>query len=105
MAGQFRHLTLHFAKGLRKGQSLRFGVDRDLALSPFGDTSEGNGADELGGATFIPQRIVARSGLLFVATRADGGRIVGEMRNRIGFGWTPVDGYGLIDAEKAAFGR
>ncbi len=72
MAGQFRHMTLRFGKGLRGGQSLQFGIDRDLALSPYGDTSEGNGADELGGATFIPQRKIARLGLAFVATRADG---------------------------------
>jgi hypothetical protein len=105
VAGQFRHMTLHFGKGLRRGQVLQFGVDRDLALSPYGDTSEGNGADELGGATFIPQRKVARLGLAFVATRADGRRIVGVMKNRIGAGWTSIDGYGLIDAEKAVLGR
>ena len=105
VAGQFRHMTLRFGKGLHGGQSLQFGVDRDLALSPYGDTSEGNGADELGGATFIPQRKVARLGLAFVATRADGRRIVGVMKNRIGSGWTPIDGYGVIDAEKAVLGR
>ncbi len=105
VAGQFRHMTLNFGHGLRRGQSLQFGVDRDLALSPYGDTSEGNGADELGGATFIPQRIVVRNGLVFVATLANGRHIVGAMRNRIGSGWTPIDGYGVIDAQKAVLGN
>ncbi len=105
VAGQFRHMTLNFNQGLRRGQSLQFGIDRDLALSPFHDTSEGNGADELGGATFIPQRNVARDGLVFIATRADGRQIVGTMRNRIGSGWTPIDGFGVIDAQKAVLGN
>jgi len=105
VAGQFRHMTLHFGNGLRHGQSLQFGVDRDLALSPYGDTSEGNGADELGGATFIPQRNVDRHGLVFVATLANGHHIRGTMRNRIGAGWTPIDGFGVIDAQKAVLGN
>jgi hypothetical protein len=29
----------------------------------------------------------------------------GQLQNRIGRGWTPVDGYGLIDAEEAVEGR
>ncbi len=104
-AGQWRHMTLRFTKGLRHGQTLMFGVDRDLALSAYGDTSEGNGADELGGATFIPQGRVAARGLVFVVHLANGKRIEGVMRNRIGRGWTAIDGYGVINAEKAVFGR
>jgi hypothetical protein len=102
---QFRHMTLHFHRGLRHGQTLRFGIDRDLALSPYHDTSQGDGADELGGATFIPQRRIAEHGLRFVAVLANGHRITGTMRSRIGHGWTPIDGFGLIDAQKAVLGN
>ena len=80
--GQFRHLTLRFANGLTNGQSLRFGADRDLALSPFHDTSEGNGADEL----------------------ADGQTFRAAMTNRIGHGYSPIDGFGLVNAQRAVFG-
>ena len=103
--GRYRHMTVTFGGTLRGGQSLRFGVDRDLAVSPYGGSNEGNGADELGGAVFAPQRIVDPIGLTFVAVRADGKKIVGVVKNRLGQGYSPVDGYGLIDAEKAVLNR
>ncbi|MDO9377269.1 MAG: S8 family serine peptidase [Nocardioidaceae bacterium] len=103
--GQFRRMTVDFASGLRRGSSLRFGVDRDLAVSGLGTSSEGNGADELGGATFFPQRITNPVGLAFTATRTDGRTVRGFLRNRIGSGFTPVDGHGLVDAERAVLGR
>jgi hypothetical protein len=102
--GQFRHLTLNFANGLTNGQSLRFGTDRDLALSPFHDTSEGNGADELGGATFIPSGRIVRGGLVFRAVLANGHTFRTAMTNRIGHGYSPIDGFGVVNAERAVFG-
>jgi hypothetical protein len=104
-SGQYRHLTVTFDRKLKGGQSLRFGIDRDLATSPYGGSNEGNGADELGGAVFAPQRIIDPVGLTFVATRVDGKKIVGVVKNRLGKGYSPVDGYGLVDAEKAVLGR
>ncbi|GAA2753714.1 S8 family serine peptidase [Amnibacterium kyonggiense] len=104
-SGQYRHLTLSFGSNLKSGQSLRFGVDRDLAVSPYGGSNEGNGADELGGAVFAPQRITVPIGLGFVAVRADGSKIVGTVQNRLGHGYSPVDGYGPVDAEQAVLGR
>jgi hypothetical protein len=103
--GQFRRMTLKFRSNLKRGQALQFGVDRDLAISGFGGANEGNGADELGGATFLPQDIAVPRGLTFVAERADGKKIRGVMSNRLGKGWTPLDGYGVINAEKAVLGR
>ncbi len=103
--GQFRHLTLTFASGLRSGQALRFGVDRDLAKSPYGGSNEGNSADELGGGVFAPQRTVVRDGLKFVAKRTDGTTITGTIRNDLGSGYSPLDGYGLIDAQQAVLGN
>jgi hypothetical protein len=102
--GQFRRLTLHFDGGLDQGQGLQFGVDRDLALSPFHDSSEGNGADELGGATFIPSGKIVRGGLVFRAELANGTSFTGVMRNKIGHGFSPIDGYGLVNAQRAVFG-
>jgi hypothetical protein len=43
--------------------------------------------------------------LAFRATRTDGSKILGAMTNRLGFGWTQLDGYGVIDAERAVLGR
>ncbi len=41
----------------------------------------------------------------FVAERADGRKIRGVISNRLGSGWTPIDGFGLIDAQEAVLGR
>ena len=103
--GVFRRMTVRFDKGLRRGQWLTFGVDRDLAVSPAGDTSEGNGADELGGAVRIPQGKGDPRGMTFVGERADGSKVVGAFRNRLGKGYTPLDGFGMVDAVKAVLGR
>lgn len=103
--GQFRRMTLDFRSNLKRGQSVDFGVDRDLALSLLGGSVEGNGADELGGAVFYPQDKAVPLGLAFEGVRVDGRRIYGVMRNDLGSGWTPVDGHGLVDAERAVFGR
>jgi hypothetical protein len=103
--GVYRRMTLRFAKGLKRGQWLTFGVDRDLAVSAAGDTSEGNGADELGGAVFLPGGGGDPRGMRFEARRGDGSRIVGHFRNRLGTGYSPVDGFGLVDATRAVLGR
>jgi hypothetical protein len=101
VAGQFRHMSVRFANGLRRGQTLRFGVDRDLAVSGIGGASEGNGADELGGATFLPSGTAVRGGMRFNAVRADGRVLRGVIANRLGAGFSPVDGFGLVNAERA----
>jgi len=103
--GQYRHMTVSFADGLKPGQSVSFGVDRDLAVSGLGGSEEGNGADELGGATFLPQGIAVPFGMAFTAERDSGYPLWGAMMNRLGSGWTPIEGYGLINAERAVLGR
>ncbi len=103
--GQYRRMTLRFKSNLKRGQGLQFNVDRDLAVSGFGGSNEGNGADELGGQTFYPQNRTIPFGMAFVATRVDGRRIYGALHNRLGHGFSPVDGYGLINAQKAVLGR
>jgi hypothetical protein len=42
---------------------------------------------------------------VFEGRRADGSKIVGAFRNRLGTGYSPVDGFGLIDSVKAVLGR
>ena len=102
--GQFRRLTLTFEDGLRNGQGLKFGVDRDLAVSGFGGSNEGNGADELGGAIFLPQGTGDSDGMVFVGELINGQKITGSISNDLGSGFSPVDGYGVINAQEAVFG-
>ena len=103
--GQFTQMKLAFPYGLRSGQGLSFGIDRDLAVSGLGGANEGNGADELGGATFLPSGQVTQNGLKFVATLKSGKTVTGYVKNKIGAGFSPVDGYGLVNAEKAVLGH
>jgi len=105
VTGQYRHLTLNFASGLTSGQGLKFGVDRDLAISGYGGSNEGNSADELGGAVFLPQGTANTQGMTFVAELANGQKFTGMLTNQLGHGWTNVDGYGVINAEKAVLGH
>ncbi len=102
--GQFRRLTLTFAEGLRRGQRLDFGVDRDqasLGTGPDGRADEGNGADALGGGVDLPSGTRSRSGLTVTVVPRSGRASVGRMANRLGLGRTRVDGRGLVDAVRA----
>jgi hypothetical protein len=104
--GVFSHMTVKFRKVLRHGQAFRFGVDRDAAIwSPGTPAIEGNGADELGGAVAMPSGRMMTAGMRFTAVRKDGTVINGRMTNALGKGWTPVDGYGVVNAEKAVLGK
>ena len=42
---------------------------------------------------------------MFVAKLANGRTIRGSFKNDLGYGFSPVDGYGLVNAEKAVLGR
>ncbi len=63
------------------GDTLAFGIDRDLAATNGG----GNGADLLGGATIR-------------AKTTGAGTLNGTFVNVINLGYSTLDGYGLIDA-------
>ncbi len=103
--GQYQRMTLTFKKGLKNGQALKFGIDRDLSVSGFGGANAGNGADELAGATFLPQGISVPEGMEFSAKLANGRTIRGSMKNDLGYAFSPVDGYGLVNAQEAVLGR
>ncbi len=82
-------LAVKFPQGaLKPGVTIEFGVDRDDATANSG----GNSADLLAGAT------------LKIKTKDASGAVskgTGTFVNSRGNGYSPVDGFGLIDAEAA----
>ena len=104
--GVYQHLKISFGNNLKKGQSFGFGVDRDAALwAPDVASIEGNNADELGGAFAIPSNDKMTKGMMFTAVLANGKTISGRFVNRLGSGWTAVDGFGVVNAEEAVLGH
>jgi hypothetical protein len=99
---QFQRMTVSFAPGeLTGGRSVRFGVDRDEAATAYGVSHEGNSADQLGQGVLFPSGATVGAGLLYTARTSTGRTLAGVLRNRIGAGWTPVDGHGLVNAQEA----
>ncbi|WP_395691287.1 S8 family serine peptidase [Nocardioides sp.] len=104
--GVYTTLRLSFTKPLHRGQAFTFGVDRDAAeWSPSLLSIEGNGADELGGAVAMPSGQRLTQGMRFTATTTSGKKWAGRFVNRLGRGWTGVDGYGVVNAEQAVLGN
>jgi hypothetical protein len=98
-------MTVRFPDGaLGGGRFVAFGVDRDSAVTANGDAEGGNSADQLGPGLLFPQGDVVGPGLSYRAVTSTGRVLTGTLRNRIGAGWTAVDGFGYINAE-AAVGR
>jgi hypothetical protein len=92
-------MTLTFAPGTR---AVSFGVDRDEAVTAFGVAQDGNSADALGRAVAFPRRRADGPGLRFSARTPTGRRIAGTLCNRVGRGWTAVDGHpGVVDTQAA----
>lgn len=103
--GVFQNMTVRFGKQLTKGAAFGFGIDRDAALwAPTLPAIEGNNADELGGAYAIPSGKKMVAGLKFTVKLANGKSFSGRFSNKLGHGWTPVDGYGVVNAEQAVLG-
>jgi hypothetical protein len=101
-AQQYERMTVSFPAGsLTGGRSVAFGVDRDEAVTAYGLAMDGNSADALGQGVLYPSGQTVGAGMIFSARTSTGRLIVGTIRNRIGSGWTPVDGYGYINAEDA----
>ena len=96
---------------LNGGNILRFGVGRGPArASSTGNTgvvvnsavsSAYNVADIFGGGVIIPDNIVVPSGMTFSGTTADGGTFSGVIKNTLGSGYSPLDGYGFVNAQTA----
>jgi Subtilase family len=102
---QYGRMTVSFAPGkLRDGRSVAFGIDRDEAVTAYGIAQDGNSADQLGRGVLFPSGDTVGPGLLYTAKTSTGRTLVGRLRNRIGAGWTRVDGYGYLNAEAAVAG-
>jgi hypothetical protein len=104
VAGQFFGLTLTFAPGtFTGGKALAFGLDRDEHKSAFNpvDSRNGSSADLAGANVRIPAGTTAVGGIKFTGTLADGSTFSGVMANRIGTGYSFVDGFGFINAQNA----
>ncbi len=104
---QGQTLTLTIAPGaLTGGDILRFTIGRGITRGPnvanAAGVSIGNyNADNFGGGVLIPEGTIIPDGMRFRGTLADGATFDGVMRNRIGFGYSNLDGYGFINAERA----
>lgn len=106
VAGQFQKLKLDFAPGaFIGGKALRFGVGRAFYRSAFvppaGDSRAANSADLAGSNVKIPAGTSAPGGISFTGTLADGSTFSGVMANRIGAGYSFLDGFGFINAQSA----
>ena len=101
-AEQFQRMTVTFAPGaLTAGRSVAFGVDRDEAVTAAGDAEAGNSADQLGRG--CSSRRAAWTGAPGCPGRRSRRR-AGSQRHDprpTASGWTPVDGFGFVNAEAA----
>ena len=112
VASQMYTMTVTIPSGtLTGGQILRFGVGRGFArTASTGSTgvvvsSVSGGAyycaDILGGGVTLPEGTVTTAGMTFSGTTADGGTFSGVIKNNIGSGYSPLDGYGFVNAQTA----
>lgn len=106
--GQGQTLTLTFAPGsFTGGDIMRFtigrGIDRgpDVTTTPNGSVTTNFNADLFGGGVLIPEGTVIPDGMRFSGTLADGSTFDGRMKNRLGSGFSNLDGFGFINAEAA----
>lgn len=112
---QFRTMTIGFPNGnFTGGKILRFvvghGAEHSSAVgngsgfnpSPTGGSVTRNPtADIFGSGVRIPENQVIPDGMRFSGTLTGGGTFDGVIRSRIGQGYSPVDGFGVINIESA----
>ena len=102
-AGKTLTLTFNGAT-FTGGNVLRFGIGRGIitnATVPTGTASGLSSADLFGGGVVIPEGTVINAGMAFSGTLADGSTFSGVISNRIGQGYSILDGFGFIDANAA----
>ena len=114
LSNQYWTMGLTFADGaFTPGKLLKFTIGRLVQHSAVVETSGHvftNGstvstpaavADLLGGGVLLPSGTVVNAGMSFSGTLSDGSTFSGTFANRIGAGYSLLDGYGLINAEAA----
>ncbi len=103
-------LALAFSGGtFTGGQILNFNVGRAIQHSaatngtpPYtGATSTNYIADLLGGGVSLPGGTVTSNGMSFSGTTSTGATFSGFLKNNLGSGYSPLDGYGFINAQTA----
>lgn len=105
-AGQFQVLNLTFTDNVfTGGKGFTFNCDRDelrpASLNPAQTSAGGNSADLWGANVEIPGGAIQPGGVQISGTLQDGTPFSGRMVNAIGRGYSPLDGFGFIDAAAA----
>jgi hypothetical protein len=110
-AQRFWTLNLAFPnRNFTRGKTLRFNVGRaqqQNSYVPAGFTINSYSADLLGSGLFIPEDpngTAIQPGMTFRGTIVDGKKTIpfsGRLTNKIGRGYSPLDGYGFINAQAA----
>lgn len=102
VANQWWTMTLTFANGaFTQDKVLRYSVGRGEQHSSDNNTRSNYLADLFGGGVSIPSGTVVQDGMSFSGTTTDGETFSGVIRNHLGAGYSPVDGYGFLNAEAA----
>jgi len=106
LTGMFFGMRLDFTPGsFTNNKTLRFGVGRDTFRSAFapptGDSRAAQSADLTGSNVRLPAGTTAVGGMTFTGTLADGTTFSGTVANKIGAGYTFLDGFGFINAQSA----
>jgi hypothetical protein len=105
VVGQFSTLALSFAPdSFSGGRGFTFNVDRDEQTTSSltaPATAGGNSADLWGRTVSLPSGELAAGGVTVTGTMKDGSTFTGVFVNNIGAGYSPLDGYGFINAQRA----
>lgn len=101
--GQWQQVDFSFApSSFGFHDRFDFGTDRDeFDAAGTSGAVGGNSADLLGGGVLIPEGTLVPSGLFFEGTFENGFSFHGELQNNIGAGYSTLDGFGFINAERA----
>ena len=110
--GQWWTMTLSFANNsFTDGKTVRFTVghgpqhNRQVTngIGPDGGATSTSftQADLFGGELLLPDGAAVRAGMTFSGTTSTGATFNGVIRNKVGRGYSPTDGFGFINLEAA----
>ena len=112
VTGQFWTMALNFTNdSLTNGKTLRFTVGHGPqhnstvtnGIGPDGGATSTSftQADLFGQETLLPEGTKVRTGMTFSGTTSGGGTFSGTINNKVGAGFSKLDGYGFINAQTA----